>query len=88
MPDDLRKALTEISNSVQENQKKTFGRVLTQEELDASDAESQEERMKKYASMTPAEAAAALERETAQWEKDMTEAYGKEYLDFDFDEGD
>jgi hypothetical protein len=38
--------------------------------------------------MTPVEAAAAMEKETAEWEQEVTEVYGLDYLDLVFDEED
>jgi hypothetical protein len=83
---DLRKELSDISRSVQAHQKKVFGRVLTQEELDASDAEDQDERIKKFAGMTPVEAAAVMEKERLEWEKEMVKEFGPSFLDFKYDD--
>ena len=84
---DIRKELTEIGKSVQEHQKR-LGRVLTQEELDASNSEDKEERIKKYENMTPVEAAFVMEKEQREWEEKIKEIHGEDYLDFDFDEYD
>jgi hypothetical protein len=86
MASELRKQLEEIAKSNQEHQIKTFGRVLTQEELDTSDAEYQEERIKKFEGMTPVEAAAVQMEEYREWEKNVKELYGEDYLNFEHGE--
>jgi hypothetical protein len=82
MPGDLRNKETEINRNIQISQITTFGRPLTQEKLETSNAIDQEENLKKYENMTPVETVVAMEPEMAQWKKEMAKIYGEDFLNF------
>jgi hypothetical protein len=64
----------------------TFGHVVTQEELDADEAEWKEERRRKFEGLTEDEAIVLRQRERDDLRKELTEKYGVEDEDEDEDE--
>jgi hypothetical protein len=71
MSNDVIKEAEAIRKEVAAHQIATFGHVVTQEELDADEAEWKEERRKKFEGLTDSEVAALQDRETREWLEKM-----------------